>query len=101
MFRILDRYLVREILPPFGIALIFFSFTLELQPLRIAERLIERGAAWTRVGEVIGGLLPQALAVTIPMAFLVGLLIAFGRISADREYVALQACGVGLGRLLK
>ena len=29
------------------------------------------------------------------------LLVAFGRLSADREFVALQACGVSLTRLLR
>ncbi len=41
-------------------------------------------------------LMPQALALTIPMSLLLGLLVAFGRLSADREFVALQACGVSL-----
>ena len=33
-------------------------------------------------------LLPSALALTIPMSLLLGLLVAFGRLSADREFVA-------------
>ena len=43
-------------------------------------------------------LLPQALELTIPMALLLGILVGFGRLSADREFVALQACGVSLFR---
>ena len=35
------------------------------------------------------------------MALLLGLLVAFGRLSADREFVAMQACGVSLLRLLR
>ena len=46
-------------------------------------------------------LLPQALSLTIPMALLLGILIGFGRLSADREFVAMQACGVSLFRLLR
>ena len=49
---------------------------------------------------LIGLLVPQALAVTIPMALLLALLVAFGRLSADREFVAMQACGISLRRLL-
>ena len=30
-----------------------------------------------------------------------GLLVAFGRLSADREFVALQACGVSVLRLVR
>ena len=45
--------------------------------------------------------MPQALAITIPMAFLLGLLVAFGRLSGDSEWVAMQACGVTLLRMLR
>jgi lipopolysaccharide export system permease protein len=44
---------------------------------------------------------PQALGITIPMALLVGILIALGRLSGDREIVAMEACGVSLARLLR
>jgi hypothetical protein len=46
-------------------------------------------------------LIPQALAVTIPIALLIGLLIGFGRLSSDRESVALLACGISIYRLLR
>ena len=46
-------------------------------------------------------LIPQALGLTIPMALLVGLLIGLGRMSGDREAVALLACGVSPYRLLR
>ena len=52
-----------------------------------------RLAAWSL-------LVPQALALTIPMSLLLGLLVGFGRLSADREFVAMQACGISLKRLL-
>ena len=45
--------------------------------------------------------MPSAMALTIPMALLLGLLVAFGRLSADREFVAMQACGVSRLRLLR
>ena len=46
-------------------------------------------------------LLPSSLSLTIPMSVLLGILIGFGRLSADREFVALQACGVSPFRLLR
>ena len=45
-------------------------------------------------------LLPSILAVTIPMAFLLGVLLAFGRMASDSEIVALRASGVSPLRLL-
>ena len=50
---------------------------------------------------MLATLLPQALGITIPMALLVGILIALGRLSGDREIVAMEACGISLGRLLR
>ena len=101
MFRTLDRYLIREILPPFFLALLVFTFILQIQPImEHAESLIAKGVPWTTVGHLLVLLLPQALGLTIPMALLVGLLIAFGRLSGDREMVAVLACGVSLYRFL-
>jgi LPS export ABC transporter permease LptG/LPS export ABC transporter permease LptF len=101
MLRIIDRYVIREILPPFLLGLLVFTFILELPPIiQQGERLIAKGMSWAVVGKVLLTLIPQALGITIPMAFLVGLLIALGRLSGDREAVALQACGVSLHRLL-
>ncbi|MDE3155879.1 MAG: LPS export ABC transporter permease LptF [Acidobacteriota bacterium] len=102
MFRIVDRYIIREIIPPLLISLLVLTFVLEIPPIADqAEKLIAKGVAWPIIFKVLATLLPQALAVTIPMALLVGLLIGFGRLSGDREFVALQACGVSLYRLLR
>ena len=35
------------------------------------------------------------------MALLIGMLVAFGRLSADREVVVMMACGVSPYRLLQ
>ena len=102
MLRILDRYVIREVLAPFGLALALFTFILLVDPLmKEAQRLIEKGVGAVTILRILATLLPQALGVTIPVALLVGLLIGLGRLSADREAVALQACGVSLTRLLR
>jgi LPS export ABC transporter permease LptG/LPS export ABC transporter permease LptF len=102
MLRILDRYLLREIIAPFLLALLLLTFALEIPPIiEQGERFFARGASWVVVSQVLLTLVPQALAITIPMAFLVGILIALGRLAGDREIVALEACGVSLLRLLR
>ncbi len=102
MLKILDRYLTREVLLPSCLALVVLTFVLEIPViLREGSTLITQGVAWTIVGRVLLTLLPQALSITIPMALLLGILIGFGRMSADREFVAMQACGVSLFRLLR
>ncbi len=102
MLRILDRYVIREVLPPFCLALALFTFILIVDPLmKEAQRLIEKGVGAATILRILATLMPSALGVTIPVSLLVGLLIGLGRLSADREAVALQACGVSLTRLLR
>ena len=102
MLRILDRYLVREIALPFLMGLTVLTFILVLPPILVAgEEFISKGVEWSIVARAMATLLPQALSLTIPMAVLLGILIGFGRLSADREFVAMQACGVSLMRLLR
>ena len=102
MLRTLDRYLIREIALPFLLVLTVLTFILELPPILVqGEEFISKGVEWTMVVRVLLTLLPQALGLTIPMAVLLGILIGFGRLSADREFVAMQACGVSLLRLAR
>ena len=100
--KILDRYLVREIVPPLLLALLGLTFVLMMPPiLQNAERLIAKGVSWPIIARVLMTLVPQALCVTIPMALLYGILLGLGRLSADREFVALQACGVSVFRICR
>jgi LPS export ABC transporter permease LptG/LPS export ABC transporter permease LptF len=102
MLRTLDRYVLREVIPPFLISLVVFTFVLEIPPIiQQGEQLIAKGASWGIVSRILFTLLPQALGITIPIALLMGILIALGRLSGDRETVALGACGVSLARLLR
>jgi LPS export ABC transporter permease LptG/LPS export ABC transporter permease LptF len=102
MLRILDRYVLRELMAPFGLSLLLLTFALEIPPiLQHGEALIAEGASWDVVVRVLATLVPQALGITIPMALLVAILITLGRLSGDREIVAMEACGVSIGRLLR
>ena len=102
MLKTIDRYVIREVIPPFLLALLIFTFILELPPvMEELEKLVAKGVPWQTAGYIIILLSPQALGLTIPMALLVGLLIGLGRMSADREAVALLACGVSPYRLLR
>jgi LPS export ABC transporter permease LptF/LPS export ABC transporter permease LptG len=102
MFRIIDRYVIREVLPPMGLSLLLLTFILSIPPiLRQAEELIVKGIAWTTFLHALVLLLPSSLSLTIPMSVLLGILIGFGRLSADREFVAMQACGVSPFRLVR
>jgi lipopolysaccharide export system permease protein len=101
MLKTIDRYVIKEVVPPFLLTLLIFTFILELPPvMEELERLVAKGVSWRTAGHILLLLTPQALGLTIPMALLVALLIGLGRMSDDREGVALLACGVSPYRLL-
>ena len=100
--RILDRYVIREVIPPFLIALLVFTFVLIIPfIIDLAEQMIAKGVPGLTILRLTGTLLPQALALTIPMALLIGLLVGLGRLSADREVVVMMACGISPYRMLQ
>src|SRR6266849_2968519 len=90
--RLLDRYILRELV---------FTFILLIDQIpRLLAILVARSADLYTIVRVFLNLLPSILAVTIPMAFLLGVLLAFGRLASDSEIVALRAVGVSPLRLL-
>jgi LPS export ABC transporter permease LptF/LPS export ABC transporter permease LptG len=100
--RIIDRYVIREVIPPFLIALLVFTFVLIIPfIIDIAEEMIAKNVPAGTILRLMATLLPQALALTIPMSFLIGLLVGLGRLSADREVVVMMACGISPYRLLQ
>ena len=102
MLRITDRYILREVIPPFFLGLLIFTFLLMIPPImEVVEELITKGVDAVTVIQIVGTLVPQGLGITIPMALLLGVLMGLGRLSSDRETVALQACGVSLLRMFR
>src|SRR4051794_34390333 len=74
--RTLDRYVIRETVVPFFLALTVLTFLFAVQPMMVqAQDLLTKGAPIGTVVYLLINLLPQALGVTLPMAFLIGLLM--------------------------
>ena len=98
---LIHRYIIREVIPPFALSLVVLTFLLMLPPImEVAEDLIAKGVDGFTIVRMMLTLLPQGLGVTIPMAMLVGILMGMGRLSGDRETVAMQACGISITRIL-
>ena len=94
---LINRYLTREILAPFVFCLLVFTVVLlagRLVPL--AELVISKGVALADVLHLLATMLPPLLVIIVPLAFLMGIMIGFGRLSADCETIALKATGNGL-----
>lgn len=92
----LFRYLTREFIPPFvfSLSLIVFLFVLNLV-FTMLGRIVGKGLSWWTVLEFFGLNLAWMLALAVPMAVMVAVLSAYGRLSADNEVTALRSSGVG------
>jgi LPS export ABC transporter permease LptG/LPS export ABC transporter permease LptF len=97
----LHRIIYQEILPPSLIALAVLTFVVFTREFgRLAELLIRGNAPSATILEVIGYLLPSILIYSVPMAFLIGTLIGFSRLSSDSEIIALRSGGVSTWRMV-
>jgi lipopolysaccharide export system permease protein len=97
---ILDRYVAREVIAPFGLGVALLTFALVTgKLLKLTDMVVNHGVS---IGEVLGliaFIMPAFLELTFPMAVLLGVLLGFGRMSGDREMIAARACGVSLYRI--
>ncbi len=99
--RLVWRYLLLEILGPFVGGLIVITFGLVMfQILRLVDMVIVQGVSVSDVARLLAFLLLPFLGYTLPIAFLLGVILAIGRMSSDSEIVALRASGTSLYQLL-
>ena len=99
--RLIDRYICREVVSHALLGLVVFTFVFFVPRLvQLMDLVVRHSGSPGAITLLFLCTLPPALAFTLPMAVLVGVLIGLGRMSADSEIVALHAAGVGLRRLL-
>jgi len=100
MIRLIDRYLLKEIL------LSWFAITLVLLLIMISHRMVgylAQAATGELPGDVIFVLLGVKtlwmLAYVMPFSLALGIISGLGRLYRDNEMTVLAACGVGPGRI--
>jgi lipopolysaccharide export system permease protein len=99
--KILYRYLISEILPPFLVGLLAFTIILLVgRMLKLVELVVTRGVPLLQIGKLFSFLLPTFLEMTVPMAFLLAILLGLGRMSNDQELLAMKASGVSPTQIL-
>lgn len=100
MGRILDRYVLREVLASWLVVTgVLLAILLTNQMARVLARAAENQYPRQVVLELIGLGALQDLSVIMPIGLLLGVVLAFGRLYHDSEITAALACGVGAPRL--
>jgi lipopolysaccharide export system permease protein len=101
MKKTLYTYIFKEIPPPFLVGMGTFTFVLLMgRFLKLAEMVVEKGVPLSDVIWMVTYLLPSFWLYTIPMALLLAILLAFGRLSGDSEVTAMKSCGISMYGLL-
>ncbi|HJS22596.1 MAG TPA: LPS export ABC transporter permease LptF [Steroidobacteraceae bacterium] len=100
MFRILDRYILREVtLSWLAVTGVLLVILLSNQLARVLERAAENRFPRDVVLALIGYTSLENLTILIPVGLLLAIVLAFGRLYHESEMAAVHACGVGVARL--
>ena len=99
--RILSKYIVKEHISPFIMALFVLLFVLLANfLLKSIDKFLGKGLDMFLLGEFMFLNLAWILALAVPMAVLVATLMAFGRLSSDNEITAMRSSGTDFLQLL-
>lgn len=102
MFRLIDRYVLKEIAAASLLGLLVYTAILLVRNFfALADAWVTGKLYLTDVGKLLVYYLPSVMAMTIPMSVLLGVLIGFSRLSADCEITAMRTTGISYYRLLK
>ncbi len=92
---LIHRSILKELLSSFFLSILFLNFTLMMEKLMRLSRLLSGvGASFEDIAKILFYLQPQILILTIPMAMLLSVLLVYGRLNTDNEFVILKSSGM-------
>src|SRR5215212_10145344 len=99
---LIDRYLAKSIAVPLVGSLLLAAMLLVLDKmLRLFQYVVDAGGPVSVVWRMLANLLPEYLALAIPIGLMLGILLAFRKLALSSELDALRGIGIGYGRLLR
>ncbi len=102
MFTILDRHVLKQVsLPLAGALVIGLLMLLADRMVSLLDTTLGKKNSFAVVFEMLAYLVPHYLGTAIPAALFLGLLLGFGKMSANSETDAFMASGIGLNRLAR
>jgi lipopolysaccharide export system permease protein len=98
----IDRYVAKQIFVPLLGTLMLAAMLLILEKmLRLFDFVVSEGGPVDVVWKMLANLIPEYLALGIPIGLLLGVLLAFRRLALSSELDSLRAVGLGYTRLLR
>ncbi|WP_407571425.1 LptF/LptG family permease [Deinococcus altitudinis] len=96
----LTAYITRELIPPLLAGTLLFVAILSFGYFFISSQFLS-GVPAGLIARWIGYQLPDTLVKVLPMGVVLMVVVAFGRLANERELVAIQSGGIGLGRIAR
>ncbi len=102
-FRILDRFIIKELSGPFLFGVMAFTLIMVAGGLlfKLANLIIERGVSLGVAARLFVYQLPSVVVLTLPMSCLLAALLGFSKMSSNSEVVALKAAGISFARICR
>lgn len=98
---IIYKYIFKEMMPPFVINLMFFTFVfLMVEMLKVTDMVVNYRVSVFTVLVMLAYSTPYFLTYVIPMSVMITVLLTFLRLSGDNEIVALKSSGMSIYGLL-
>ena len=100
--RLLDRYVLKELLYPFifGVASFSSIFIASTMLFKITQYITQYGASMETIARLFMYNMPEIINYTFPMSMLLAALMAFGKLSGSSEITAMKAGGVSYYRIV-
>jgi len=98
---IIYRYVFKEMMPPFVINMMFFTFVfLMVEMLKVTNMVVNYRVGLFTVLIMLAYSTPYFLTYVIPMSVMIAVLLTFLRLSGDNEIIALKSSGMSIYQLL-
>jgi len=98
---VIHRYIFRELISPFIISLAFLVFVFLMNELiNVTDLVVNYRVGFSTILLVLAYSIPTFMQYVIPMATMIGVLLAFLKMSSDNEIVALKAGGMSIYAML-
>jgi lipopolysaccharide export system permease protein len=99
---IYSRYLLAQVARPMITAILVALIALLAErTLRVIDLVVGWRGSLFIIFEMLGYLIPHYMGLALPVAFFLGILLTFSRLSREGELAAIYASGAGLPQLLR
>jgi lipopolysaccharide export system permease protein len=102
MFNRIDRYILKQVSMPLLTTLGLAALLLILEKmLRLFDFVVNQGGPANVVFKMLANMAPHYMGLALPIGLLLGVLLAFRKMSLSSEYDAITISGVGLPRMMR